>query len=206
MKTNKIKKSWGTVWYFNTKSDPFHFALYMYNDDPDDVYLCNVFVKPEYRGEKLGNKILELTEKFAEEHDCKEIRLKVDDDNDFAHKWYKRHGFKDMFHDKTETTRMWMKKELQIMKKINENTKITLTVGQLKTIINEGVEKVDSRTMEKLEKIAMKADYTLDRRGGLDSRMNDEEDFPEVSIIALRTMLQDAYLLGKADAIKWYYK
>ena len=59
-----------------------------------------------------------------------------------------------------------------------------------------------TETDKKLEQIAMKADYALEQRGGLDTRWNDTEDFPEVSICAIQTMLEQAYLLGKADAKK----
>ena len=51
----------------------------------------------------------------------------------------------------------------------------------------------------KLEKIAMDSDIVLKARGGLDTRNNDHEDFPEVSVWGLRKMLESAYLLGKAD-------
>ena len=43
----------------------------------------------------------------------------------------------------------------------------------------------------------MEADYGLEVRGDLESRWNDTEDFPEVSIRAIRTMLEKAYELGK---------
>ena len=56
--------------------------------------------------------------------------------------------------------------------------------------------------MRALEQIAMNADYALEIRGGIDGRNNDEEDFPEISINAIQTMLEQAYLLGKAEAAK----
>ena len=45
----------------------------------------------------------------------------------------------------------------------------------------------------------MAADYVLEQRGGLDTRMNDTEDFPEVSVWGIREMLRKAYELGKAE-------
>ena len=50
---------------------------------------------------------------------------------------------------------------------------------------------------DELERIAMKEDYALEVRGGIDGRNNDEEDFPELSIVALQEMLARAYMLGK---------
>ena len=54
-------------------------------------------------------------------------------------------------------------------------------------------------TDKKLEQIAMDADYVLEQRGGLDTRNNDSEDFPEVSVWGIREMLRKAYELGKAE-------
>ena len=61
------------------------------------------------------------------------------------------------------------------------------------------MKKISRKTEKALEKIAMSADYTLECRGGIDTRNNDEEDFPEVSVWTLRKMLQQAYLLGRSD-------
>ena len=64
------------------------------------------------------------------------------------------------------------------------------------------VKGISKKTLRALEKIAMEADYGLEMRGGIDGRMNDSEDFPEVSICAIQRMLEQAYLLGKADGQK----
>ena len=62
------------------------------------------------------------------------------------------------------------------------------------------MKKISKKTEKALEKIAMKASYSLECRGGIDERNNDSEDFPEISIRALQEMLEQAYLLGRADA------
>ena len=64
------------------------------------------------------------------------------------------------------------------------------------------VKGITKKTLKELAKIAMKADYSLELRGGIDGRDNDTEDFPEISIIAIQAMLEQAYLLGKADGQK----
>jgi hypothetical protein len=61
------------------------------------------------------------------------------------------------------------------------------------------MKKISRKTAKALEKIAMSASYSLEYRGGIDERNNDSEDFPEVSVWALRKMLQQAYLLGRSD-------
>ena len=64
------------------------------------------------------------------------------------------------------------------------------------------VKGISKKTLRALERIATEADYGLELRGGIDGRNNDTEDFPEVSIWAIQKMLENAYLLGKADAQK----
>ena len=67
---------------------------------------------------------------------------------------------------------------------------------------NSKVKGISKKALRALEQIAMNASYTLEMRGGIESRNNDEEDFPEVSVNAIQEMLEKAYLLGKADATK----
>ena len=62
------------------------------------------------------------------------------------------------------------------------------------------MKKISRKTAKALEKIAMSASYRLEYRGGIDERNNDSEDFPEISIRALQEMLEQAYLIGRADA------
>lgn len=56
-----------------------------------------------------------------------------------------------------------------------------------------------AKKMSELEKIAMTASITLHERGGIDIRNNDTEDFPEVGIVSIQVMLEDAYRLGLKD-------
>lgn len=62
---------------------------------------------------------------------------------------------------------------------------------------------IDSETLQKLEQIAMNACYTLEKRGGIDTRNNDDEDFPEIGINAIQQMLEKAYLLGKYNTTEY---
>lgn len=56
--------------------------------------------------------------------------------------------------------------------------------------MNKNIEKA-------LEKIAMEESYSIEERGGLDSRNNDDEDFMEISVTSLQRMLKRAYELGR---------
>ena len=63
-------------------------------------------------------------------------------------------------------------------------------------------EEISKATQKRLEQIALSCSVYLKDRGGLDTRNNDHDDFPEVSIWSIREMLEKAYLLGKADTTK----
>lgn len=63
-------------------------------------------------------------------------------------------------------------------------------------------EKISRRERNALLKIAMKNIYTMELRGDFEYRMNDEEDFLDVSVGSLETALTEAYLLGKRNGEK----
>ena len=50
-----------------------------------------------------------------------------------------------------------------------------------------------------ITEIAKKYSYTIQERGDLESRMNDEEDYIEVSIMSIEAMLEAAYKAGKEN-------
>ena len=64
------------------------------------------------------------------------------------------------------------------------------------------VKGISKRTLKALERIAMDADYDLEQRGGIDQRGGDSVDFIEVGVFGIQRMLEQAYLLGKADGMK----
>lgn len=72
----------------------------------------------------------------------------------------------------------------------------------MKRYEDEKIKDISKATLRKLEKIAMDADFGIYKRGGIEARYNDEEDFPDVSILAIQEMLEQAYRLGRADGGK----
>ena len=110
VKTRFQYTEWGKRWFFNDVADRYKFAMYIYSDDPDKIYLSNVFVKPEYRRYGLGNCILSDAECVAKENNASEIILKVLKDT-FVHDWYSRHGYKD-YCIEPESEYVWMRKVL----------------------------------------------------------------------------------------------
>ena len=65
---------------------------------------------------------------------------------------------------------------------------------------------LNKATLKELERIAMRASYNLEKRGGIDGRMNDAEDFPEISIYSIATMLANAYRFGYDEGRKTGHK
>ena len=59
--------------------------------------------------------------------------------------------------------------------------------------MNENIKKA-------LEQIAKEECYSIEARGGLDTRNCDSEDFFEVGVWSIRKMLERAYELDKADS------
>ena len=53
-----------------------------------------------------------------------------------------------------------------------------------------------------LEQIAMSESAPIYTRGGLEVKMNDSLDFPEIYVANLARMLEKAYKLGRDDAQK----
>ena len=61
------------------------------------------------------------------------------------------------------------------------------------------MKKVTKKQAAALLKIAKEASCTIERRGDLEERGWDGEDFLEVSVKSIEWMLEQAYLLGKGQ-------
>lgn len=59
------------------------------------------------------------------------------------------------------------------------------------------MKKVTKEQAKALLEIAKKASYAIEQRGDLEYRMNDEEDFLDLSVGAIEAMLEQAFLLGQ---------
>ena len=98
----------GKVLYYDYPN--YHFALYIYDDDDETIYLSNVKVDTEARGKGYGNKILEIAEAEARKRNVSIICLKCLITS-WVHSWYKKYGFEDLSLD-VDKDYIWMKKEL----------------------------------------------------------------------------------------------
>lgn len=94
--------------YYNTKN--YRFALYSYSDEPEIIYLSNVFVNEDCRGRGFGNNILQKAAEEARATGGSYLRLKCLSTS-WMHVWYKKHGFSDLCADKDESY-FWMEKKI----------------------------------------------------------------------------------------------
>lgn len=106
MEVTNEKTEWGTVWKIQ-EHGVYRFAVYIYDDDPETLYLSNVFVDKGHRGKGLGNKILSTTDELAKKLGTKQICLRVKIVSN-AYEWYKRHGYKDLSEDDEENGYIWL--------------------------------------------------------------------------------------------------
>lgn len=89
---------WGADWqkeqeWESPKEDvQTRFAFYTYKDEPEVVYLSNVFVEESSRHQGLGTRILEAAEMVAKTYGATTIRLRVRPDSP-AKVWYLNHGY-----------------------------------------------------------------------------------------------------------------
>ena len=101
----------GPDWEDEYRNDELitRFAFYQYKDEPDILYLSNVFVEESNRNRGLGRKILRAAEKAAVALDAKYIRLKVKKDSP-AYIWYCNNGYEYMTSDNEVD---WLEKPLK---------------------------------------------------------------------------------------------
>lgn len=79
------------IYYYGDNT--YRFALYRYSDEPEIVYLSNVFVLQKNRRCGLGNLILKTAEQKASSMNANILRLKCEKDS-WKHDWYKNMDLK----------------------------------------------------------------------------------------------------------------
>lgn len=109
MDITKENTDFGTIRYYKGKY--FRFAMYIYDDDDETIYLSNVYVDPIARGTNLGNRILKLADQEAKKYGADTIFLNVLK-NSWVHGWYERHGFSDYGDNEEDERYIWMIKHV----------------------------------------------------------------------------------------------
>ena len=98
-----------SVCCYNTEN--YRFALYVYSDEPEIIYLSNVFVNKDSRGKGLGNDILRKAEVEARKMGGAYLRLKCLS-SFWVHVWYGKHGYSDLCVDNNDVSYIWMEKKI----------------------------------------------------------------------------------------------
>lgn len=96
------------VRYYNGEN--YRFALYVYSDEPEIIYLSNVFVDKDSRGKGFGNDILRKAEVEARKMGGAYLRLKCLS-TAWVHEWYGKHGYLDLCAD-DDVSYFWMEKRI----------------------------------------------------------------------------------------------
>lgn len=111
MKIVEEYTNWGVI--FDYLCDECSFSLHRYDVDSSTFYLSSVHVKPEFREQGIGNSILDKAEKdVIEFYKADTLALKCHKES-WMHKWYERHGYKDMCEDEWNDNFVWMYKNLK---------------------------------------------------------------------------------------------
>lgn len=106
------KTSWGRRIMFSGNNSDIRFALYYYNDDPETLYLANLFVDEKLRKNGLGNEIINYVFDYAKTNHYRSIILNVVKDS-WVQKWYERKGFQYIEDCKDEYVgNVWMIKDI----------------------------------------------------------------------------------------------
>lgn len=108
----EYNEDFGTVWKIQAIDHSFRFAIYMYDDDKDTMYLSNIFVKRSERNQGIGDSILLSADELAKRMYTKQVVLTVKEDS-FMHEWYKRRKYKDLEKNQERPGYIWMIKELK---------------------------------------------------------------------------------------------
>ena len=87
----------------------YRFSIYRYDDNLQEIFLANVFVKKRYRHKGLGNKIIKQAVNEAKKLKGKVLILNCKKYS-WVHGWYKRKGFKDI--TPLNANMIWMSKTL----------------------------------------------------------------------------------------------
>lgn len=83
------------------------FSFYSYKDEPNVLYLSNVFVNKEYSNKGIGTKILKIADEVSTYLKCNSIRLKTKNGSN-AESLYRKNGYKTLTE---EGKHIWLEKQ-----------------------------------------------------------------------------------------------
>lgn len=87
----------------------YTYCICQYNDEPDTLYVAELFVPKDKRKNGLGDKAIQEAEMIAKAKGAKWLKLSVRRWS-WKYDWYKRKGFHPFC---TKTFIVWMEKEIK---------------------------------------------------------------------------------------------
>lgn len=106
LKINSEKTNWGIIYYYYGKN--FRFALYIYDDDKNTIYLSNLDVYKNSQKQGIGTAILKFVIKEALNFKAKVILLKCLKTS-YVYNWYLKNGYEYYCQDKDDRRYVWLK-------------------------------------------------------------------------------------------------
>ena len=112
--TQTKKESWGYSVKLTEINNNGHASFYLYNDDPETIYLCNLRVRHSARNQGLGTEFQRLRENIGRELGFTKSCLASKKDLWMA-EWYKRRGYEEFEDNEVENEKemILMQKQLQ---------------------------------------------------------------------------------------------
>ena len=95
------------------------FSFYSYKDEPNILYLSELYVNKEQRNKGIGTKILKIADKVAASMKCNLIRLKTEIGSN-AERLYRKNGYNSLM---MEGNQVWLEKQGDKDKLIKEYEK-----------------------------------------------------------------------------------
>ena len=83
------------------------FSFYSYKDEPNILYLSELYVNKEQRNKGIGAKILKIADEVAANMKCNSIRLKTEIGSN-AERLYRKNGYNSL---KMEGNQIWLEKQ-----------------------------------------------------------------------------------------------
>lgn len=83
------------------------FSFYSYKDEPNILYLSELYVNKEQRNKGIGTKILKIADEIAANMKCNSIRLKTEIGSN-AERLYRKNGYNSL---KMEGNQIWLEKQ-----------------------------------------------------------------------------------------------
>lgn len=100
----RVRLSFATYYNVSIEGDKGGIRLWIYKDNPRELFLSDLYVKEQYRNTGLGQGLLDYSQKAARKLGIKRLALKVIQDT-WMESWYMRCGYPEDTSNQDSTVR-----------------------------------------------------------------------------------------------------